>query len=103
MKTVFSFLHPGLRSSCELSSIKVVIVSVCVCVTKANNLSNLVILAPILLNYICVCVCLFHANIFAGVEFRNYKMEDFVSKIGIKIEFSPSYSPWSNRLNERNH
>ena len=38
-----------------------------------------------------------------GGEFRNYKMEEFVSKIGIKIEFSPSYSPWSNRLNERNH
>ena len=30
-------------------------------------------------------------------------MEEFVSKIGIKIEFSPSYSPWSNGLNERNH
>ena len=38
-----------------------------------------------------------------GGEFRNYKMEEFVSKIGIKIEFSPSYSPWSNGLNERNH
>ena len=24
-----------------------------------------------------------------GGEFRNYKMEEFVSKIGIKIEFSP--------------
>ena len=38
-----------------------------------------------------------------GGEFRNYKMEEFVSKLGIKIEFSPSYSPWSNGLNERNH
>ena len=38
-----------------------------------------------------------------GGEFRNYKMEEFVSKIGIKVEFSPSYSPWSNGLNERNH
>ena len=26
-----------------------------------------------------------------------------MSKLGIKIEFSPSYSPWSNGLNERNH
>ena len=26
-----------------------------------------------------------------------------MSKIGIKIEFSPSYSPWYNGLNERNH
>ena len=38
-----------------------------------------------------------------GGEFKNYKMEEFVSKLGIKIEFSPSYSPWSNRLNKRNH
>ena len=38
-----------------------------------------------------------------GGEFRNYKMEEFVSKLGIKIEFRPSYSPWSNGLNERNH
>ena len=38
-----------------------------------------------------------------GGEFRNYKMEEFVSKLGMKIEFSPSYSPWSNGLNERNH
>ena len=28
-----------------------------------------------------------------GGEFRNYKMKEFVSKLGIKIEFSPSYSP----------
>ena len=26
-----------------------------------------------------------------------------MSKLGIKNEFSPSYSPWSNGLNERNH
>ena len=38
-----------------------------------------------------------------GGEFRNDKMEEFVSKLGMKIEFSPSYSPWSNGLNERNH
>ena len=38
-----------------------------------------------------------------GGEFRNYKIDEFVSKLGIKIEFSPSYSPWSNELNERNH
>ena len=28
-----------------------------------------------------------------GGEFSNYKMEEFVSKLGMKIEFSPSYSP----------
>ena len=38
-----------------------------------------------------------------GGEFTNYKMEEFVSKLGIKIEFSPSYGHWSNGLNERNH
>ena len=38
-----------------------------------------------------------------GGEFRNYKMEEFLSKFGINIEFSSSYSPWSNELKERNH
>ena len=38
-----------------------------------------------------------------GGEFINYKIEEFVSKLGIKIEFSPSYSPWLNGLNERDH
>ena len=38
-----------------------------------------------------------------GDKFRNYKMDEFVSKLGIKIEFSPSYYPWSNGLNERIH
>ena len=36
-------------------------------------------------------------------EFRNYKMEESDSKIGIKIEFTPTKSPWSNGINERNH
>jgi len=34
---------------------------------------------------------------------KNYKMEVFVSKLGMKIEFSLSYLPWFNRLNKRNH
>ena len=38
-----------------------------------------------------------------GGEFRNYKMEEFVNKLGLKIEFTPAYSPWSNGTNERNH
>ena len=38
-----------------------------------------------------------------GGEFRNYKMEEFTNKLGNKIEFCPSYSPWSNGTNERNH
>ena len=38
-----------------------------------------------------------------GGEFKNYKMEEFTSKLGIKVEFSPAYSPWSNGINERNH
>ena len=29
-----------------------------------------------------------------GGEFRNYKMEEFVSKFGIKILFSLAYLPW---------
>ena len=38
-----------------------------------------------------------------GGEFRNSKMEEFVSKLGLKIKFTLAYSPWSNGINERNH
>ena len=38
-----------------------------------------------------------------GGVFYNFKMEEFVSKFQIKIEFSQSYLPWSNGLNERNY
>ena len=38
-----------------------------------------------------------------GGEFRNSKMEEFVNKLGLEIKFTPAYSPWSNRVNERNH
>ena len=31
------------------------------------------------------------------------KMEEFVNKLGLKIEFEPAFSPWSNGVNERNH
>ena len=30
-------------------------------------------------------------------------MEKFVNKLGIKIQFTPAFSPWSNGVNERNH
>ena len=38
-----------------------------------------------------------------GREFRNVKMEEFVNKLGIKIDLPLPFSPWSNRVNERNH
>ena len=38
-----------------------------------------------------------------GTEFRNIKMDELVSKLGITISFGPAYSPWSNSINERNH
>ena len=38
-----------------------------------------------------------------GGEFRNSKIEEFVSKLGLKIKFMPAYSPCSNGINERNH
>jgi len=38
-----------------------------------------------------------------GGEFRNATMEEFVNKLGLTINFTPSYSPWSNGVNERNH
>ena len=31
------------------------------------------------------------------------KMEEFVNKLGIKIDFIPAFSPWSNDVNERDH
>ena len=31
------------------------------------------------------------------------KMEEFVNKLGIKIDFTPAFSPRSNGVNERNH
>merc|ERR1712240_366210 len=36
-------------------------------------------------------------------EFKNVKMDELVSKLGISISYSPAYSPWSNGINERNH
>ena len=38
-----------------------------------------------------------------GTEFKNVKMDELVSKLGISISYSPAYSPWSNGINERNH
>ena len=38
-----------------------------------------------------------------GNEFQNKDMSEFMSKLGLKIEFGPTYSPWSNGINERNH
>ena len=38
-----------------------------------------------------------------GAEFRNMKMDELVSKLGISISFGPLYSPWLNGINERNH
>ena len=36
-------------------------------------------------------------------ESKNYKVDEFTNKLGLRIEFGPAYSPWSNRVNERNH
>merc|ERR1712115_17073 len=38
-----------------------------------------------------------------GREFKNVKMDELVSKLGISISYGPAYSPWSNGINERNH
>jgi len=38
-----------------------------------------------------------------GTEFKNVKMDELVSKLGISISYGPAYSPWSNAINERNH
>jgi transposase InsO family protein len=38
-----------------------------------------------------------------GPEFMNKEVEEYCTKFGINIKFSPNYSPWSNGLNEQNH
>ena len=38
-----------------------------------------------------------------GPEFQNGDMEELASKLKFSVRFGPTYSPWSNGLNERNH
>merc|ERR1711889_24350 len=38
-----------------------------------------------------------------STEFKNVKMDELISKLGISISYGPTYSPWSNGINERNH
>ena len=38
-----------------------------------------------------------------GGEFANIKLDELTSKLGLKVKFGPSFSPWSNGINERNH
>ena len=38
-----------------------------------------------------------------GGEFKNAEFEEYASKANFNIRFGPTYSPWSNGLNERNH
>merc|ERR1712115_501472 len=38
-----------------------------------------------------------------GREFKNIKMDELVSKLGINISYGPAYSPWSKGISERNH
>ena len=38
-----------------------------------------------------------------GLEFKNKEMNEYATKFGFSINFGPTYSPWSNGLNERNH
>ena len=38
-----------------------------------------------------------------GGKFPNVKLDELTSKLGLTVKFGPSYSSWSNGLNERNH
>ena len=33
-------------------------------------------------------------------KFSNIKLDELTSKLGLTVRFGPSYSPWSNGLNE---
>ena len=38
-----------------------------------------------------------------GGEFLIVKMDELIARLGITIRHGPAFSPWSNRINERNH
>ena len=38
-----------------------------------------------------------------GSEFANIKLDELTSKLGLTVKFGPSYSLWSNGINEKNH
>ena len=38
-----------------------------------------------------------------GGEYANIKLDELTIKLGLTVKFGPSYSPWSNGINERNH
>ena len=38
-----------------------------------------------------------------GGEFANIKLDKLTSKLRLTVKFGPSYSLWSNGINERNH
>jgi transposase InsO family protein len=38
-----------------------------------------------------------------GSEFLNHELNEYASKFGFVVNFGPTYSPWSNGINERNH
>ena len=38
-----------------------------------------------------------------GGEFAKIKLNELASKLGLTVKFGPSYSPWFNGINERNH
>ena len=38
-----------------------------------------------------------------GGEFDNKEMRDYARKLGISLRITPSYSPWANGSNKRNH
>ena len=38
-----------------------------------------------------------------GGEFANFKLDELTSQLGLTVKFGPTYSPWSNSINESNH
>ena len=38
-----------------------------------------------------------------GGKFANVKLDELMSKLGLRVKICLAYSPWSNGLNERNH
>ena len=53
----------------------------------------------------CMCLGFLTNGFFTdnGGEFANVKLDKLTSKLGLTVKFGQAFSPWCNRINERNH
>ena len=69
----------------------------------SNKKADTIILA--LMDSWCMSFGFLTTGFFAdnGGEFANLKLDELTSKLGLTVKSGPSFFPWSNGINERNH